>query len=117
VKPSSGAAALYRAARWYETMQARLAGIHPQVEGTIAARSVNGSVTPADRTRYRQSFYWPVRGWNALGDNVRRYAIGILVFTRHLDWFVPFVLGPMNILVIALSLWQWRADRRFLSGR
>jgi hypothetical protein len=98
-------------------MQARLTGIHPRVERAIAERALNGVVTPEDRVRYRQSFYWPVRGWNTLGDNVRRYAIGVLVFLRHLDWFVPFILGPMNLLVIALSLWQWRVDRRFLAGR
>ena len=28
--------------------------------------------------RYRRCFYWPVRGWNLLGDNTRFYAIGVL---------------------------------------
>ena len=115
--PRLATAALYRAARWYEAMQARLAGTHPRVEQAIAARAVNGVVTTDDRSRYRESFYRLVRGWNALGDNVRRYAIGLFVFIWHIDWFVPFILGPMNLLVIVLSLWQRRADRRFLTNR
>lgn len=116
IPASSLATALYRAAQAYESMQARLAGIHPRVEALIAGRAVNGQVTAADRARYRSAFYRPVRGWNTLGDNVRRHAIGILALTRHLDWFVPLVLGPMNLVLAGLVLWQWRRDRRFLAG-
>lgn len=110
------AAALYGAAQGYESMQSRLSGIHPRVEGLIAGRAVNGMVQAGDRDRYQALFYANVRGWNTLGDNVRRYAIGMLAVTRHLDWFVPFVLGPMNLLAAGLFVWQWRKDRRFLAG-
>jgi phosphatidylglycerophosphate synthase len=107
--------ALYRAAQAYESMQSRLSGIHPRVEALLAARALDGHVTAEDRARYRSTFYRPVRGWNALGDNVRRYAIGVLAITRQLDWFVPFILGPMNLVLAGLFMWQWRRDRRFLA--
>jgi hypothetical protein len=110
------ATALYRAARGYESMQSRLSGIHPRVEALIGGRAVNGTVRAEDRHRYRSAYYANVRGWNTLGDNVRRYAIGILAVTRQLDWFVPFILGPMNLLAAGLFVWQWRKDRRFLAG-
>jgi hypothetical protein len=110
------AAVLYRAEQVYERMQRRFVGRHAAVEAALAVRAVDGRVSPGDRARYRSSFYWPVRGWNALGDNVRRYAIGVLVLTNHLEWFFVFVLLPMNVLLVALSLWQWRADTRFLSS-
>jgi hypothetical protein len=97
-------------------MQSRLSGIHSRVEGRISGRAVNGTVRSGDRDRYRSTYYANVRGWNALGDNVRRHAIGILAVARHLDWFVPFVLGPMNLLAAGLFVWQWRKDRRFLAG-
>lgn len=113
---SSSAAALYRAAQGYESIQARLSGIHPRVERLIGGRAVNGTVRAGDRDRYRVTYYANVRGWNTLGDNVRRYAIGILAVTRQLDWFVPFILGPMNLLAAGLCVWQWRKDRRFLAG-
>ena len=85
------------------------------VGSLIAARSNAGVVDPSDRLRYRACFYWVVRGWNLLGDNTRFYAIGVLVLVRHLDWFFFFILGPMNVALIALWLWQQRADRRFLN--
>jgi phosphatidylglycerophosphate synthase len=112
---SSLATLLYRAARGYESIQSRLTGIHPRVEALISARAADGQVTPKDRARYRSHFYPVVRGWNTLGDNVRRYAIGVLVLTGRLDWFVPWILGPMNVVVAALFVWQWRRDRRFLA--
>jgi hypothetical protein len=115
VSSPSPVTALYRAAQGYESMQSRLAGIHHLVESLIAGRAVNGMVRVEDRDRYRSAFYANVRGWNALGDNVRRHAIGILAVTRHLDWFVPFILGPMNLLAAGLFVWQWRKDRRFLA--
>lgn len=98
----------------YQRLQRRLVGLHGDVEAAIAARSPRGTVSDANRSRYRRLFYWPVRGWNVLGDNTRFYAIGLLAWTHHLEWFVVFVLVPMNIAFAALWLWQRRVDRRFL---
>jgi phosphatidylglycerophosphate synthase len=100
----------------YESMQRALSGRHARVEASIAARAVNGMVRDADRARYRSCFYWPVRGWNALGDNTRFYAIGALACTYHPEWLFAFVLVPMNAIFVLLWLWQARADRRFLAG-
>ena len=100
--------------RIYERTQHRLIGSHGMVEGAIAGRSVDGVVSDADRARYRECFYWPVRGWNVLGDNTRIYAIGVLAWVHHLDWFFAFVLVPMNAAMAVLWWWQRRADRRFL---
>jgi phosphatidylglycerophosphate synthase len=100
----------------YERVQAWLAGSHPTVEAAIDARSSRGIVRAEDRERYRASFYWPVRGWNLLGDNTRFYAVGVLAWLQHLDWFFAFILLPMNAAFALLWLWQARADRRFLAG-
>jgi hypothetical protein len=109
-------------ARWarvlllaYRRVQRRLIGAHDDVEAAIVARSREGNVSDADRARYRACFYWPVRGWNLLGDNTRFYAIGALAWVHHVEWFFAFILVPMNLAFAALWLWQGRADRRFLS--
>ena len=103
-------------ARLYVAAERRLAGRHPDVARTIVARAVDGVVRSEDRGRYRACFYWPVRGWNVMGDNTRFYAIGVLAWLHHPEWFIVFVLGPMNAALVALWLWQARADRRFLAG-
>lgn len=107
---------LARVGRVYEAAQRRLAGRHPDVARTIAARTANGVFRPGDRDQYRACFYWPVRGWNVMGDNTRFYAIGVAAWLHHPEWFIAFVLGPMNAAFVALWLWQARADRRFLGG-
>jgi phosphatidylglycerophosphate synthase len=98
----------------YEAMQRSLSGLHPRVERTIARRQQDGHVTGGDRARYRACFYWPVRGWNLLGDNTRFYAIGVCAWLGHVEWFLLFELIPMNLAFAALWLWQRAADRRFL---
>ena len=98
----------------YRRLQRQLIGLHGDVEAAVAARAHQETVSEEDRARYRRAFYWPVRGWNVLGDNTRFYAIGFLAWTHHLEWFFAFVLVPMNVALAALWLWQRRADRRFL---
>jgi phosphatidylglycerophosphate synthase len=100
----------------YESIERMLAGTHPRVEDAIAKRSIDGRVRTEDRIRYRATFYWPVRGWNVLGDNTRFYAVGVLAWLQRLDAFFLFVLIPMNVALLALWLWQARADRQFLAG-
>ncbi len=63
----------------------RCRGAHPQVEAEMARRSIDGVVRDDDRARYRSCFYWPVRGWNLIGDNTRFYAIGVLAWLHRLD--------------------------------
>jgi phosphatidylglycerophosphate synthase len=100
----------------YETMQRALSGRHPEVERVVAARHTsNGHVPPADRLGYRACFYWPVRGWNLMGDNTRFYAIGVCAWLGHVEWFLLFELLPMNVALVAMWWWQARADRRFLT--
>ena len=101
--------------RVYEGMQRRLSGRHAEVEAALASRSIGGIVSEEDRRRYRDCFYWRVRGWNLMGDNTRFYAVGVLAWLHHLDWFFAFVLLPMNAALAVLWLWQLRADRRFLA--
>ena len=104
-----------RLIRSYVRLQRRLIGLHGRVEAAIAARSPSGIVSDHDRSRYRAMFYGPVRGWNLLGDNTRFYAIGVLAWLHHLDWFFAFILLPMNVALGVLWCWQRRADRRFLA--
>jgi hypothetical protein len=105
-------------ARGYDTVQRSLIGAHADVEAALRSRSTgsSGQVAESDRQRYRQCFYWPVRGWNLLGDNTRFYAIGVLLLLHHIDWFFFFILAPMNIALVVLWLWQRRADGRFLNA-
>ncbi|MGH7935932.1 MAG: CDP-alcohol phosphatidyltransferase family protein, partial [Chthoniobacterales bacterium] len=106
--------------RWiydrYLVVQSTLNGLHVDVEAAIAARAEDGVVRQEDRLRYRQCFYWPVRGWNLLGDNTRFYTIGVLACLHRLDLFFAFLLLPMNAALIALWFWQRQADRKFLAG-
>jgi CDP-alcohol phosphatidyltransferase len=106
--------------RWlysgYLMMQRWLIGGHARVEAALAARSVAGRVREDDRVRYRECFHRPVRGWNLLGSNTGLYAIGVLIWLHRVDLFFAFILLPMNLALIALWLWQWRADRKFLAG-
>jgi phosphatidylglycerophosphate synthase len=101
--------------RVYETMQRVWSGTHPAVEHVIAKRQCGGRVRDSDRRLYRSCFYWPVRGWNVLGDNTRFYAIGVLALLGRVDRFFLVVLVPMNLALTALWAWQSRADRRFLT--
>ncbi len=98
----------------YESMERALAGRHREVEAAIARRSPDGRVTDADRQRYRSAFYWPVRGWNVLGDNTRFYALGVLALVQHVEWFFVFVAVGMNAALAAMWWWQARVDRQFL---
>lgn len=106
--------------RWlysgYLMMQRWLIGPHERVEAALAARSDGGRVREEDRARYRQCFYRPVHGWNILGSNTGLYALGVLIWLHRVDLFLIFILVPMNLALIALWFWQWRADRKFLAG-
>jgi len=102
--------------RWYLAMQRMLNGLHVEVESVMAGRSTAGVVSAEDLARYRDCFYWPVRGWNLLGDNTRFYAIGVLAWLHRLDLFFTFILVPMNLALLTLWIWQRRADRRFLQS-
>ena len=101
--------------RAYDWMQTRLAGSHHDVELMIADRGAGGVVRDSDRVCYRACFYWPVRGWNLMGDNTRFYAIGVLAWLHHLEWFIAFLLIPMNAALVAMWWWQSKADRRFVA--
>ena len=100
----------------YHGLQHSIIGRHVEVETVLRARSRDGSVSRDDIARYRAAFYWPVRGWNLLGDNTRFYAIGAAAWLHHLPWFFYFVLGPMSLAFVVLWIWQQRADGRFLAA-
>jgi hypothetical protein len=99
----------------YQSIQRFISGPHRAVEAAIAARAFDGRVAADDQVRYRQNFYWLVRGWNVLGDNTRFYAIGVLAWIGRTDLFPMIVLLPMNAAFVALWLWQAARDRRYLA--
>lgn len=101
--------------RVYLRMQHLLGGLHPAVERFLITRSTAGVVRNEDRAHYRSCFRRPLQGWNLLGDNLRFYAIGVLAWLQRIDLFFAFILLPMNLALIALWLWQRRADRKFLA--
>ncbi|HUR32898.1 MAG TPA: CDP-alcohol phosphatidyltransferase family protein [Vicinamibacterales bacterium] len=100
----------------YEAMQRAIAGRHPAVEQAIAGRAVGGRVRDDDRQRYRACFYRPVRGWNLMGDNVRRLAIAVAAWSGRPEWFIVSELVPVNAAFVVLWWVQRRADARFLEG-
>lgn len=100
----------------YEAMQRALAGLHPEVERVIASRREEGRVRDEDRARYRACFYRPVRGWNLLGDNVRRLSIAVAALAGRPEWFIVTELVPLNVLLLCLWWFQRRADARFLAA-
>lgn len=99
----------------YAAGQQALLGLHRLVVAGIAGRAEGGRVTDEDRALYRRCFYRPVRGWNLLGDNVRRFAIAGCVALQHPEWFIAITLGPLNLVAVALWWYQQAADRRFLA--
>ncbi|MGE3958874.1 MAG: CDP-alcohol phosphatidyltransferase family protein [Vicinamibacterales bacterium] len=101
---------------FYEGMQRALAGLHPVVERRLAGRALAGQVRDEDRQLYRTCFYRPVRGWNLMGDNLRRLSIALAVWAGRPEWFVFAELIPVNLACGALWLLQQRADRRFLAA-
>jgi hypothetical protein len=103
--------------RVYESMQRALSGLHYEVERVIAARAPSRQVALEDRDRYRACFYRPVRGWNLMGDNIRRLSIAIAVWARRPEWFIYAELVPVNATMAILWLWQRRADTRFLAAK
>jgi phosphatidylglycerophosphate synthase len=113
---SRAGGALGRLAAAYTAIQRRLLGLHSLVEGLLASRAVDGRIPDNDRQRYRHYFYGPVCGWNLLGDNVRRYAVATCVLLGHVEWFIPFTLGPMTLALAVLWAVQRRADRAFLAA-
>jgi hypothetical protein len=102
--------------RRYHELQRMMIGPHGEVEARIAAASRQGIVSDEIRARYRAAYYWPVRGWNLMGENNRIYAIGVLAWIHHVEWFLFFGLVPMNLACAALWLWQRGVDRRFLES-
>lgn len=101
----------------YAAVQHSFLGLHRDVEAAIAGRAIDGAVADPDRHCYRTCFYRPVRGWNVMGDNVRRYAIAVGVWFQHPEWFMTFTLVPLNLLLLLLWWYQQAADRRFLATR
>jgi phosphatidylglycerophosphate synthase len=114
VDPVSIGGALGRLWAVYLAMQRALVGLHMDVERVLAARSVNGAVLERDRATYRSTFYWIVRGWNLLGDNGRRFAIGVLALMGRTEWFFLVVLVPFNIVLLVQAVRTRAADDRFL---
>lgn len=101
---------------FYEGMQRTLAGLHPEVERRMAERAVNGVVRDEDRALYRRCFYRPVRGWNAMGDNLRRLSIALAVWAGRPEWFIYAELVPVNALCLTLWFIQRRADKACLAA-
>jgi hypothetical protein len=98
----------------YGRTQRLLVGEHDAVAAALAARGA-GAVREEDRERYRRFFHSRVHGWNALGDNGRRFAAGACAFTGHLLWYFWFEAIAMNVVLAGLWFWQRRTDRQFLA--
>jgi hypothetical protein len=100
----------------YESIQRLIAGRHPDVERLLAAGADHGRIAERDRDRYRACFYRPVRGWNLMGDNVRRLSIALAAWFQRPEWFIAAELVPLNVAFAVLWWVQRRADSRFLDA-
>jgi phosphatidylglycerophosphate synthase len=114
--PSSAAGAWRPLVNLYAASQRALLGLHGIVESAIASRAAGLAVRVEDQARYRACFYRPVRVWNVLGDNVRRYTIAACVLWGHPVWFMVVTLGPLNLWLAGAWWYQRAADRRFLEA-
>jgi phosphatidylglycerophosphate synthase len=100
----------------YSAMQRLLVGSHEDVVAALGARSSGAMIGEEERQRYRKSFRPLVRGWNLMGDNMRRYVVGLLVCIQRIDLLFAFIVIPLNLVFIAMRIRQARADRRFLAA-
>ena len=100
----------------YSAMQRLLVGSHEDVLAALGARSSGQMISEDEQQRYRESFRPLVRGWNLMGDNTRRYAVGVLVCFHRVDLLFALIALLLNVVFIGMRIRQARADRRFLGG-
>jgi phosphatidylglycerophosphate synthase len=98
----------------YSAMQRLLVGSHEEVLAALSARSSGGMISGEEQQRYRTSFRPLVRGWNLMGDNMRRYAVGLVVCLHRIDLLFAFIVILLNVVFIGMRILQARADREFL---
>ena len=102
--------------RAYSAVQRLVVSSHEGVGVALRARSAGAVLSLEERERYRSSFHALVRGWNLLGDNMRRYAVGALVCFERIDLLFLYIVIVMNLIFITMRIWQVRADRRFIAA-
>ncbi len=100
--------------RAYSAIQRVVVASHEEVGAALNSRAIGGIIREDDRDRYRASFHRLVRGWNLLGDNMRRYAVGVLVCVGRIDLLFAYIAVVMTLIFLVMRGWQARADRRFL---
>jgi phosphatidylglycerophosphate synthase len=113
-EPAQVAGWLRAAYRAYSAIQRLIVASHEQVGAALNSRAQGGLIGDAERQRYRTSFQRLVRGWNLLGDNMRRYAVGVLACFGRIDLLFLYIAVAMTVIFVVMRLWQTRADRRFL---
>ena len=111
-QPANVAGWLQAPYRAYSAMQRLIVGSHEAVGAALGARALSD----AELQRYREAYRPLVRGWNLLGDNTRRYAVGLLACLARIDLLFAFIFIPMNLIFIGMWIWQRRADRAFLNA-
>ena len=100
--------------RAYSAIQRLIVASHEQVGAALNSRAHGGLIAEDGRQRYRRCFHPLVRGWNLLGDNMRRYAVGVLVCFDRIDLLFLYIVLVMSLIFVVMRAWQARADRRFL---
>lgn len=98
----------------YTAIQRSIVASHEEVAAALNSRAASGAITKSDRQLYRSSFRRLVCGWNLMGDNMRRYAVGVLVLFGRIDLLFLYIIVVMTLIFITMRVWQGRADRRFL---
>jgi hypothetical protein len=51
-----------------------------------------------------------------MGDNMRRYGVGLVVCLHRIDLLFAFIVVLLNLVFIGMRIRQARADREFLAG-
>ena len=115
-QPAKVSGPLQAAYRAYSALQRVIVASHEKVGAALKARATADLLREEDRRRYRESYQPLVRGWNLLGDNTRRFAVGALACVHRIDLLFAFILLAMNAVFIGMWVWQRRTDRRFLAA-
>jgi len=97
----------------YYVYQRLLAAGHLRLLEFLRRKNPSGSLDENTRRLYVSANRLNIRGWNLLGDNTRFILIGASLLLRRPEWYFAAVLGPLNLVLLAMSAVQRRADKKF----
>ncbi|MDD2772559.1 MAG: CDP-alcohol phosphatidyltransferase family protein [Elusimicrobiales bacterium] len=98
----------------YGAYQRFFAASHLRLLAALRAKYPQGAGEGL-RAGYLRANRANVHVWNLLGDNTRFLLIGLCLVLRRPEWYFYIVIGPLSVLMLAMTLVQRRADRELAS--